>query len=727
MMTSPKTRPLDVAILLGSPDISGGSNVIFEHAIGLRARGHRVSIVTERPFDQSLLGWHHPAQSLTFVDHAACRGHVYDLAVATWWRTVFDLPVVRARRHAYFVQSIESRFVGADQPDIKALVEFTYRLPLPVVTEASWIARHLRDHYGRRVTVVRNGIRKELFTPDGPVIDATRPAGLRILIEGAIDVPFKRVPLAVRLCRRAGIRDIWLLTISKQGSVPGVTRVFRKLPIAEVGAVYRSCDVLVKLSTVEGMFGPPLEMMHCGGTAITSDVTGHEEYIVDGENALVVPRGEEHAVVDALRRLAGDPMLCARLKAGALRTAEAWPTWEHAVEEMGAFLVDVVNAPADEEAMRYQYLELLRAALNLAGPLWVAQHQAYPGRTLLKIGAKLAGRYAKRFVPDVKPRIPTRKREEVPEAALPVATRPAIAVRRWPPRVCFVGRRAVHLAHTPLQHPGFPATFVDVGTGLDDARLEAIRASDPDWTFVLSPEVLTPASVARLPGIVVGMLTGSPEPALLRRCFPLNSGAAPARSCVVHSDDAALPGLLRDGVNAVAAFLPPVDINTFVGAAEERAWRHRSIPALLVLPEVQTAARLRRVLRRRVDVMEVVAPPCETMLAPLLRETRLSIHLSGTGLAPAKVVRDLVAGCLVVAPCLVPDHGLLPDEHYLSYRNEEDLVRVVQLAASSPERYERVRRVGMERGTVLADPRRYLDLCAALGEPLPGYAASGAQ
>jgi hypothetical protein len=54
-----------------------------------------------------------------------------------------------------------------------------------------------------------------------------------------------------------------------------------------MASVYRSCDDILKLSLVESMFGPPLEMFHCGGTAIVYNVTGHDEYIVHGRNALV--------------------------------------------------------------------------------------------------------------------------------------------------------------------------------------------------------------------------------------------------------------------------------------------------------------------------------------------------------------------------------------------------------------------------------------------------------
>ncbi len=72
-----------------------------------------------------------------------------------------------------------------------------------------------------------------------------------------------------------------------------------KIPVESTPVIYRSCDVLLKLSKVEGMFGPPLEMFHCGGTAITYDVTGSEEYLVSGRNSLVVPMDDEKAVADS--------------------------------------------------------------------------------------------------------------------------------------------------------------------------------------------------------------------------------------------------------------------------------------------------------------------------------------------------------------------------------------------------------------------------------------------
>jgi hypothetical protein len=102
----------------------------------------------------------------------------------------------------------------------------------------------------------------------------------------------------------------------------------------------------LKLSTVEGMFGPPLEMFHCGGTAITYDVTGHDEYIVHNTNALVAARGDENAVLSFLHRLRDEPQTLLRLKQGAVKTANMWPGWEESSSTFEGWL-KTLSLPAD--------------------------------------------------------------------------------------------------------------------------------------------------------------------------------------------------------------------------------------------------------------------------------------------------------------------------------------------------------------------------------------------
>ncbi len=319
---------MKIAFFIGSVDISGGTYVIYQHALHAKQAGHDVTIVVQYPYEVHQMQWHPACRTLRFVPVQSLGDQQFDLAIATWWKTATELHAIPAQRYAYFVQSIESRFYPDEEGPLKGLVDRTYDLGLPTITEATWIRDFLHDRNGTDAQLVRNGIRKDLYRPDGDVI-ARRPNNgkLRVLVEGPMGVFFKNVGKSIKLSKESRADSTWLLTSTMMGGMLGVDRVFSRVPITDVPAIYRSCDVLVKLSYVEGMFGPPLEMFHCGGTAVVYDVTGHDEYIVDGKNALVIRRDDEQGVVNAINRLRDEPELLDRLKAGAAETADAWPDW----------------------------------------------------------------------------------------------------------------------------------------------------------------------------------------------------------------------------------------------------------------------------------------------------------------------------------------------------------------------------------------------------------------
>ena len=318
-----------ICFLVGSMAISGGTYVIVQHAVYLHDQGYDVTLAVQEPFTAQTLAWHDRTSRLRCVPIDVAKGEMFDFVIATWWKTALELRHFNSPRYAYFVQSIESRFYPASEVPLRALVDSTYRLPVTYVTEATWIRDHLKATYGHDAALIRNGIRKDIYRVTGPAMaprDHNRQP--RVLVEGHFGVSFKNTALGVRLAREAGAKDIWLLTGTPVKWVPGVSRVFSRVPMNVTPEIYRSCDILVKLSTVEGMFGPPLEIFHCGGTAIVFDVTGHDEYIVDGQNACVVRCGDMDGVVTTLRRLLNDRTELSRLQAGALQTAEAWVSWD---------------------------------------------------------------------------------------------------------------------------------------------------------------------------------------------------------------------------------------------------------------------------------------------------------------------------------------------------------------------------------------------------------------
>ncbi|WP_417911474.1 glycosyltransferase family 4 protein [Candidatus Electronema sp. TJ] len=328
---------MKIGFLLGSPGISGGSYVIYEHASRLKRKGHQVAVITRQEVQPEEHAWHDSACELDWLTIRQARNECFDVVLATWWETPFFLRKLRAKHCAYFVQSIESRFFEPPDPQHplslkrtlwRGLCEQTYSCAVPMITEAAWIQEYLQRHHNSWPYLVRNGIRKDIYAADGPAVAPRQPGRFRVLVEGPVEVFFKNVPAAVRLAKAAGADEIWLLTSSAIQSWPDVDRVFSRVPIHETPAVYRSCDLVLKLSYVEGMFGPPLEMFHCGGTALVYDVTGHDEYIVHDQNAYVVKRDDEAEVVRLLRHLKDNPQDLKRLKQGAAETAAAWPDWD---------------------------------------------------------------------------------------------------------------------------------------------------------------------------------------------------------------------------------------------------------------------------------------------------------------------------------------------------------------------------------------------------------------
>lgn len=332
-----------VAFVIASEVLSGGTIVIFEHAVALRRRGHDVVLVSHEPVQANEVSWFPEVSELSFVSFDQITSERFDIALATWWATAYSLYRIHAEHYAYFVQSIESRFFEEDIPT-RYFAEMSFLLDLNVITEASWIRRYLGDTYGRDALVVRNGIRKDCFTTTGACAAERCPDRVRVLVEGPMNVPFKNVRRAIQLCTESSAEEIWLMTPSSEDVAPSaVTRTFRRVPIALTGQIYRSCDVVIKLSLIEGMSAVPLEMFHCGGTAVVYDTTGFDEYIRSGENAVMLSKNDERGVVETINRLSSDRKFLRALKEGAISTASSWPSWNEASLEFERALLHILT------------------------------------------------------------------------------------------------------------------------------------------------------------------------------------------------------------------------------------------------------------------------------------------------------------------------------------------------------------------------------------------------
>jgi glycosyltransferase involved in cell wall biosynthesis len=87
-------------------------------------------------------------------------------------------------------------------------------------------------------------------------------------------------------------------------------------------SLYAEADVVLFPIRWEEPWGlVPLEAMGVGRPLVATARGGAVTYLRDGENALLIPSEDPHALAVAVRRLAGDQPLRAKLRAGGVRTA----------------------------------------------------------------------------------------------------------------------------------------------------------------------------------------------------------------------------------------------------------------------------------------------------------------------------------------------------------------------------------------------------------------------
>lgn len=334
--------PARIMYLIPGTGLSGGTAICIQHARRLRARGHDVTLVDTMGEGHGL-DWF-PGFDVPLVPlHRAPAWP--DAVVATGWQTADQLDMFPDQTHVYFVQSDESRFT--DDPRLKRRIAATYRRKARYLTEARWIQTWLRDHHGQEALLVPNGLDPDIVRPDEPL--APRGSRPRILLEGPIAIPFKGMADAFAAVSPLDA-EVWCVSShGEPGPGQRCDRFFGKVAMGEMRRIYSSCDVFLKMSRVEGFFGPPLEMMACGaGAVVVGAVTGHDEYIVDGHNALVVPQGDVAAARAAVQRLLDDPELRASLVAAGLRTASQWP-WEPTIETLERFYAPMTGSAEIQE------------------------------------------------------------------------------------------------------------------------------------------------------------------------------------------------------------------------------------------------------------------------------------------------------------------------------------------------------------------------------------------
>jgi glycosyltransferase involved in cell wall biosynthesis len=284
-----------------------------------------------------------------------------------------------------------------------------------------------------RVQVIPNGVDTTCFTPEGPAYPLPFTKGCTFLFLGGT-IGRKGIDVLLKAWRRAFTAqddvalvikgnpagavysgaeiDAEVRALQADAALAPVLHLPLDLTEAQVAALYRACQAFVLPYRGEGFGMPIAEAMACGLPVLVTGAGASQDFC-DASNAVLLPsrpvafaeldglpaavgnyhleEPDEDALVEALRRVAGDPALRRRLgAAGRQRILEAF-TWEHMaakVRERIAVLAEVEPVRMTPPPVRHQVVFVHRVT-DLAGP-WLTLTLAYarafqPGDSVLLV------------------------------------------------------------------------------------------------------------------------------------------------------------------------------------------------------------------------------------------------------------------------------------------------------------------------------------------------------
>jgi len=390
------------------------------------------------------------------------------------------------------------------------------KVRIAVSEAAAWTGQR---YFGGRYRIIPNGV----HVPDAPILpdpaalEPGRP--LQIVFVGQA-VERKGLPILLRAFE--ALRDHVPAELTLIGATPeeveplllaghdGIT-VLGKVDDEAKVRVLRQSDVLAAPSLGGESFGMVLTEAFAAGTpVVASDIPGYAGVVRDGEDGILVPRGDAAALGEALRALALEPRRRAELAANAAETARryAWPK----------VAGEVLRAYED--------------AIAVGEPDGVAR------RAAVRVGALPA---------DLQPRSPARRLPSIEPPKPQAARRPIVAFAR---RAVLIAAMAGVLvgSYFAVQRIGLDRvwqsllhatpTWVLLSLGLMCFSM-VLRAVS--WTAILRaalPATPKPRFVDALQGTMIGVLMSATLPARL---------GEPARAMIV----ARRVGRPRDALPAV--------------------------------------------------------------------------------------------------------------------------------------------------------------------------------
>jgi glycosyltransferase involved in cell wall biosynthesis len=168
----------------------------------------------------------------------------------------------------------------------------------------------------------RDALREELGLEGNALVFAGRlgpQKALGVTLEALAGVPGVRLAIA-----GDGPERVMLEGRTRDLGLDGRVSFLGSVPRAQVLRLFRAADASVLSSAWENFPHTVVEALAVGCPVISTSVGGVPEVVKDGENGLLVPAGDAHALAAAITRFFSDEALRVRLAANAAPSVERY-------------------------------------------------------------------------------------------------------------------------------------------------------------------------------------------------------------------------------------------------------------------------------------------------------------------------------------------------------------------------------------------------------------------
>lgn len=352
--------------------VGGMERIISELALGLRRRGHPVSVIAyacDLPEEAGVTFHRVRGPSRPFVLSYPWFMIAGTIAVRRWRRGIVQATGAIVLNRVDFIEIQYCQQVGPATPSRSSLpfrlnvkvagllgriaerVCFRVNRPWRLVCASEGVADEIREHFPKlaaRAVAVQNGVDLDVFTPEPEASPASASRGeLGIgpdrLVAIFVGSEWDRKGLAP-VIQALALAPAWDLLVVGKGDTEryrllaeraGVGRAVHWFGVSrEVAPLYRLADAFVFPSSYEAFPLVTLEATASGLPILATPVNGVRELLEEGGNGYLIGR-EPSVIADRLNRLAADPQLRARLGAGARRSALEY-SWEKMVDRHDA-------------------------------------------------------------------------------------------------------------------------------------------------------------------------------------------------------------------------------------------------------------------------------------------------------------------------------------------------------------------------------------------------------